>query len=78
MVKNPPANTGDIRDAGSIPQSGRSPGVGNGNPLQYSCLENSWTETGGQQSIGSQRAGQDRVCAHTHTLTLGAFMIKII
>ena len=38
MVKNPPANAGDT---GSIPQgSGRSPGEGNGNPLQYSCLEN--------------------------------------
>ena len=41
MVKNPPANTGDIRDAGLIPGSGRVPGGGYGNPLQYSCLENS-------------------------------------
>ena len=40
MVKNPLASAGDIRDKGSIPGSGRSPGVGNGNPLQYSCLEN--------------------------------------
>ena len=40
VVKNPPANAGDARDAGSIPGSERSPGVGNGNPLQYSCLEN--------------------------------------
>ena len=48
MVKNPPANAGDIRDAGyadlrdagSIPGSGRSLGGGNGNPLQYPCLEN--------------------------------------
>ena len=40
VVKNPPANAGDIRDAVSIPGSGRSPGIGNGNPLQYSCLEN--------------------------------------
>ena len=39
MVKNPPANAGDTGDAGSIPGSGRSPGVGNGTPLQYSCLE---------------------------------------
>ena len=37
-VKNPPANSGDVRDTGSIPGSGRSPGEGNGNPLQYSCL----------------------------------------
>ena len=41
VVKNPPASAGDRRDTGSIPRSGRSPGVGNGNPLQYSCLENS-------------------------------------
>ena len=40
MVKNPPANAGDAGDEGSIPGSGRSPGGGNGNPLQYSCLEN--------------------------------------
>ena len=40
MVKNLPANAGDIRDLGLIPGSGRSPGGGNGNPLQYSCLEN--------------------------------------
>ena len=38
-VKNPPANAEDIRDAGSIPGSGRSPGGGHGTPLQYSCLE---------------------------------------
>ena len=40
MVKNPPANAGDVRDVGSIPGSGRSPGEGHGNSLQYSCLEN--------------------------------------
>ena len=39
-VKNPPANAGDIRDASSLPGSGRSPRGGLGNPLQYSCLEN--------------------------------------
>ena len=41
VVKNQPANAGDARDMGSIPESGKSPAVGNGNPLQYSCLENS-------------------------------------
>ena len=50
-VKNLPANAGDIRDAGSIPGSGRSPGIGHGNPLRYSCLENpvdrgAWWATG--------------------------------
>ena len=41
MVKNPPANAGDIKDAVSILGSGRSPGEGNGYPLQHSCLRNS-------------------------------------
>ena len=40
MVKNPPANAGNVREAGLIPGSGRSPGGGPRNPLQYSCLEN--------------------------------------
>ena len=40
VVKNPPVNAGDTRDVGSVSGLGRSPGRGNGNPLQYSCLEN--------------------------------------
>ena len=40
VVKDPPANAGDTGEAGLIPGSGRSPGEGNGNPLQYSCWEN--------------------------------------
>ena len=40
VVKNPPANAGDVRDSDSIPGSGRSPGKGHGNPLHCSCLEN--------------------------------------
>ena len=40
MVKNPPASEGDADNKGSIPGSGRAPGGGNGNLLQYSCLEN--------------------------------------
>jgi len=40
VVKNPPADAGDKKDAGSIPGSGISPGGGHGNPFQYSCLEN--------------------------------------
>ena len=40
VVKNPPASAGDARDMGLIPGLGRSPRVGNGTPLQYSCLEN--------------------------------------
>ena len=56
MVKNPPANTGDIRDVGSFLGLGKFPGREHGNPLQYSCLENSIEESGGLQSLGSQRA----------------------
>ena len=41
VVKNPPTNAEDIREMGPIPGLGRSPGGGHGNPLQYSCLENS-------------------------------------
>ena len=41
MVKNLPANSGDTGDSGLIPGSGKSPGGGNGNPLQYSCLKSS-------------------------------------
>ena len=52
VVKNPPASAVDTRDRSSIPGSGRSPGIENGNPLQYSCLGNSWTvEPGGLQSV---------------------------
>ena len=59
-VKNPPANTEDARDKHSIPGSGRSPGGGHGNPLQYSCLENPMVqEPGGLQSTVSHRVGDD-------------------
>ena len=59
VVKNPPANTGDVRDGDLIPGSGRSPGEGSGNPLRYSCLEN-WTEEPGRlESMGSQKVGRD-------------------
>ena len=59
-MKNLPANAGDV---GSIPELGRSPIVGNGNPLQYSCLENPMDreEPGGLQSMGLQRVGHDLV-----------------
>ena len=60
VVKNPPAIAGDARDTGLIPGSGRSPGVGNGSPLQYSCLENPkdrgvWQAT----AYGFARVGHD-------------------
>ena len=54
MIKNPLASAGDIRDSDSIPGSGRSPGEGHGNPLQYPCLEN-------PMDRGAQRASLQRV-----------------
>ena len=60
VVRNPPACVGDAGDAGSIPGSGRSPGGGNGSPLQTSCRETPRTEgPGGLQSMGSQRGKPD-------------------
>ena len=57
MVKNLPDNSGDIKNPGSIPRLGRSPGGEHGNPLQYSCpWRIPWMqEPGGLQSMGSQR-----------------------
>ena len=66
VVKNLPANAGST---GLIPGSGRSPGEGHGNRLQYSCLKNSWTEEpGGLQSMGSKRVGHD-LAIKTTTIT---------
>ena len=55
MVKNPTANAGDVGDAGLIPGLGRYPGGGNDNQLQYSCVENPWTEeSNGLKYMGLQ------------------------
>ena len=51
VVKNPPVNAGDTRDVGSVSGLGRSPGRGNGNPLQYSCLEKSMDKGAWQASL---------------------------
>ena len=61
VVKNPPANAGDARDVGLIPGLGRSPGIGNGNPLQYSCSEN-------YMDRGAWRATVHRVTRVRHNL----------
>ena len=60
VVKNLPASLEDTRDLGLIPGSGRSPGEGNGNPFQYSCLGNPMEEEPGRlQSTRSQRIRHD-------------------
>ena len=72
VVKNLPANAGDGRDVGLIPTTGRSPGEGNGNPLQYSCLKISWTEEPG----GLNRTWLSN-WAHTYNGTINHTPIKI-
>ena len=70
VVKNPPANAEDTRDTSWIPGSGKSPGGGHGNPLQYSCLKNP-LDRGALWAtfIGLQRVGHNwsnLACMHTH------------
>ena len=73
MIKNPPADAGDVRDAGSVPRSGRSPGGGHGNPLQYSCLENpmdrgAWWATVHKITQNRTQLRQSSIHECTHTL----------
>ena len=70
-IKNPPANAGDM---GLIPGSGRSPGEGNGNPLQYSAWVIPWTEEpGGYSPWGCKRVGYSLVTEQQWTLVIKAF-----
>ena len=68
VVKNLPANAGDVRDWGSIPGSGRPPGGGHGNPLQYSCLENP-TDRGAWRATVHRVTESDTTEATGHTCT---------
>ena len=72
VVKNLPANAGDTRDAGCISGLGRFPGVGNGNPLQYSCLENSMDRGAWQAAVYGIPKSWTQLSdwAHTHTCYL--------
>ena len=62
MVKNPPSNAENAGRTGSIPGLGRSPAVGNGNPVQYACLENSMDRGAWWATV----YGVARTCMHTH------------
>ena len=69
VVKNSPANSGYIRDAGLIPGSEKSPGEGNGNPLQYSCLENPLDRGAWWATVHGVAKGRTRLkWLSTHTL----------
>ena len=72
VVKNPLANAGNLRDADSIPELGRSPGGGHGNPIQYSCLENpvdrgAWWATVHRVTQNQTQIKQLSTHAHTYT-----------
>ena len=69
VIKNLPVNAGDTGDLGSIPGSGRSPGVGNGNPLQYSCLENSMDKGDWQATVCHVGVSESNVTKHAHIHT---------
>ena len=64
VVKNLPANAGDSRDAGSTSGLGRSPGAGNGNPLQYSCLENFMDRGVWQATVHGVAKSQTQLSTH--------------
>ena len=69
VVKNPPSTAGDARDVGSVPGLGRSPGGGNGNPHQFSCLENSMDRGGWWATVHGVAKSQKQLITHTHTHT---------
>ena len=75
VVKNPPANARDARNEGSVPGLGRSPGVGNGNPLRYSCLENSMDRGAWQAKVHGVTKNLTRLstCVHTHNQFTGKY-----
>ena len=75
MVKNPPANSGDARDVGLIPALGRSPGGGNGNPLQYSCLENPMDRGAWRATVHG--ITKSRTQLSTHIQHIHAHMITV-
>ena len=67
VVKNPPANAEGAGEVGSIPGSGRPPGVGNGNPLQYSCLENSMDRGAWWAPVHGATKGPTRLSNYAHS-----------
>ena len=70
MVKNLPSSAGNSRDMGSIPESGRSSGIGNGNLLQYSCLGNPMDRRIWQATVHGVTKSQTQWSMHTYTVLL--------
>ena len=83
MVKNTPAKAWNTRDSGSIPGSGRYPGRGNGNPLQYSCLENPMDRGAWQATVHGVAKSWTRLNVWTHLNTaqqsvMGSFLLPVM
>ena len=70
VVNNPPANAGDARDVGSLPESGGSSGIRNGNPLQYSCLENSIDKGAWRATVHGVKKRWTQLRTHTYKYML--------
>ena len=77
MVTNPLVNTEDIRDTGFISGAGKSPGEGNGNPLQNFCLENPLDRGGWQATVhgAAKELDMTEATEHTHLKNLATFMV---
>ena len=78
MVKNLPATAGEVRDAGSIPGSGRSPGGGHVNPLQYSCLENPMDRGAWWVTVHGVTKSQTRLRDFIHSYIILAYFQCLI
>ena len=74
-IKNPPANAGDVAEVGLIPGLGRSPGGGNGNPLQYSCLENPMDRGAWWATVHGVTKSWIQLNTHTHTHKYTGLMV---
>ena len=82
VIKNPPADAGDPRNVGSILGSGRSPGEGNGNPLQYSCLENPHGQSSlaGYSPLGCKESDttEHLSTAHSFSVSLKGYILFLM
>ena len=77
VVKNPPANVGDIRDTASNPRLGRSPGEGHGNPLQYSCLGNPMDRGAWRATVHKVAKSVTQLSTHEYT-RVGILEVEVI
>ena len=77
VVKNLPANVGGAGNTGLIPRSGRSPGVGNGNPCQYSCLENSMDRGTWQATVHGVAKSQTRLSRYAAAAAQGHWALRL-